>query len=138
MTWAALSIAAFVATVSVVGAVVIAVKLSRNAADEAARYVTAHAETLASLERVHDKNMQQLSTMADRFMALDFSQFKSFQMSETAEEGSFELPDDLVRIERPMPGGRTAVVGEREVELMRQRVEEEALLREDFPPEDDL
>ena len=136
MVWAALTIAAFIATVSVVSTVVIAVKLSRNAADEAARYIVAHQSTLASLERIHDKQMQHFQTLADRFMAMDFQQFKSYQLSENAEEGGFEYPEEWGRVERPMPGGRVAVSIGAELSAA-QRLEEEKLLREDFPDEDE-
>lgn len=134
MIWAALTISAVVAVSSIIGAVFIAVKLSQRSAEQANVFTVAHESTLASLERIHEKNMNHFQTMADRFMALDFTQFKTWQSVGETSEGGFEEPDEPTRVERPLRDGRYAVVGADREMTIQERMAEAALLKEDFPP----
>src|SRR6516164_709366 len=111
MPWAALTLAAIVATGALVALVLIALKLSRIVLRAVHETTSAHTSTLATLERIHGRNMEQISSMADRFMALDFASFKAYEAAGVAEEGGFELPEEYGRVERPLAGGRYAVVG---------------------------
>jgi hypothetical protein len=112
----------------------IALKLFRSSAEIARVMTDAHGSTLQTLERVHERNMQQFQLMADRFMSLDFAQFKNYQLAESAEFGGLEEPDEgEVALEVYTPGGGVIPLGE----VLRRRMEgeanEAALLAEDFP-----
>jgi hypothetical protein len=105
-------------------------------------YMTAHAKTLQTLETVHSRNMKQLDSLLDRFMALDFQLFKAYQDSEEPMVGGFEAPDDdLEQNERLLgtmtytPSGNPIPHDDGLLEELRAKVEEEAILREDFGEE---
>lgn len=132
--YAALIAGTVVVTVALVAVVLLAVKFFTRSVEEARVFAQAHESTLASLERIHDKNMQQLSSMADRFMALDLNQFKGWQSVGEVEEGGFEEPDEPARVERQLVGGRFSVVGEGRELTAEEQMNEAALMREDFPP----
>jgi len=122
-----------VALGALVALVLASLKFSRTSKDVADVFVSAHATTLGSLERIHQSNMQQLSTMADRFMAMDFAQFKGYQAAEIAEEGGFEMPEEPTRVEVVLPGGRVRTVGAEDEATLAERANERQLLAEDFP-----
>jgi len=98
----------------------------------------AHRATLASLERTHERNVAQINTVLDRFMALDFQLFKSYQLAEQADVGGFDEPTEIIEPDEPTgtvtftPGGNVVLHGETIAERLRQRAEEEEMLAEDF------
>ena len=118
------------------GVSVIALKCLQSAQANAETYTRAHNDTLASLERIHDRQTKALEGVLDRFMALDFSLFKAYQSSEDAEAGGFEEPEDEVTgVITYTPSGNPVPHGVAPEELLRQRLEEAQMLHEDFGPD---
>ena len=97
----------------------------------------AHRATLESLERTHDRNVAQNDRVLDRFMALDFSLFKSHQLAESSEEGGFFAPDEieeaLLGTTTMTPGGNIVLHGEELQRRLKAAMEENQILAEDFP-----
>jgi chromosome condensin MukBEF ATPase and DNA-binding subunit MukB len=137
MLWAALILGALVviSCTSILG--LIASRSLQNAQNVSREFVQAHTATLNSLERTHERNVEQINSVLDRFMALDFSLFKAYQSSEQAEAGGFVEPEDEDEgsVVAFTGSGRTINVGADVAESLRQRLEEDALLREDFSEE---
>jgi hypothetical protein len=113
----------------------IALKLFKQSAEIARTMSDAHGRTLESLERVHDKQSKTLGEVLDRFMSLDFSQFKNYQLAEAAEEGGIDFPGEgEVAVEVPFGSRKLAVVGMDLQERLAAAANEQKLLAEDFPP----
>jgi hypothetical protein len=53
---------------------------------------------LAHADRIHERNATQLETTLDRLMAVDFSEFKSQQMTEHAPKGEYVEPDTEILV----------------------------------------
>ena len=100
-------------------------------------FISAHKMTLETLERTHQRNTDQNSSVLDRFMALDFSLFKAYQSTEDAPEGGFEAPDDEFegQVLTFTPSGREVRVGASVEERLAASINEAQLLREDFGEE---
>ena len=132
MIWVAVILGIVVAAGVLVTTALIALKCLQSAQEIAESYTRAHSETLASLERVHDRQAKQLDSVLDRFMALDFSLCKAYQSTDGAEDGSFEEPDEPTGTVTYTPSGNVVVHGADVGETLRQQLEEAQLLREDF------
>jgi chromosome condensin MukBEF ATPase and DNA-binding subunit MukB len=134
MIWVAVILGILVSACVLVVLSVIALKCLQSAQKSADSYMIAHRDTLASLERVHDRQAKQLDSVLDRFMALDFSIFKAYQSTEDAGDGGFTDPDEdeQTGVMTYTPSGNVVVHGADAGELLRQRLEEAQLLREDF------
>jgi len=130
MTWAALIVGILFATGSMGLLGYIALKLFRSSAEIARATSVAHQRTLEFLEHIHDRNMDQLSQMADRFMALDFATFKNYQLAEAAEFGGLEEPE--VAVEAYTPSGAVIPIGDEVRRRLEAAANEEKLLAEDF------
>jgi hypothetical protein len=126
-----LGIIGVIASISLIG--YIALKLFRSSVEIAQTFTDAHNSTLATLERVHNRNMKQLQEMADRFMSLDFTLFKNYQLAEAAEEGGFEEPEEEMRVERYTGGGGVVPIGAEITRRLEAAANERQLLAEDFP-----
>lgn len=50
--------------------------------------------TLSHADSIHDRNSEQLESVLDRLMAIDFAEFKLQQQVENADEGGFDEPSD--------------------------------------------
>lgn len=112
----------------------IALRLFRSSVEIAVTFATAHGKTLDALQRIHDRNMEQLAEMADRFMSLDFTTFKAYQMAASAEEGGIEAPGEgEVRVERITATGNVIPIGADLERRLAAAAEEEKILAEDFP-----
>lgn len=107
-----------------------ALEANRNMSQQ---FIDAHKATLETLERTHERNVAQNSSVLDRFMALDFSLFKAYQSTEGAEEGGFTDPDeDEEGAFTVVRGGREMLVGAGVEERLAAVLNEQQLLREDF------
>ena len=134
MIWVAVILGIVVAAGVLVTTALIALKCLQSAQEIAESYTRAHTDTLNSLERVHDRQSQQLDSVLDRFMALDFSLFKAYQSTEDAEPGGFTEPEDeeLTGVVTYTPSGNVVRHGTTPEMLLRQRLEEAQILNEDF------
>jgi hypothetical protein len=136
MIWAAVIIGIILLWSFIILLVMSALKLSKQADEISLRFIDAHKATLASLERTHERNVAQNSSVLDRFMALDFSLFKAYQSSELAEEGGFEEPTDEdlenTGVISFNDGGRVTRPGATIEEQLRLAQEEGEILAEDF------
>lgn len=57
---------------------------------------------VALTDRIHSRDHQALQTVLDRLMAMDFQQFKDYQLTQAAMEGSTEnIPHEERLKERP-------------------------------------
>ena len=127
MFWATLIFGGFVIAVLCATLVAITVLFSR----------TLKASFLLT-DNVHIRAQVHLSSVLDRFMALDFAQFKGFQLAEGAEGGEFLSPEEQnggferVRAPSPLPGLSLRPSDDE----MRAAVENERrLIEEDFGDE---
>jgi len=121
----------------IIASMMIALRCLQSAVIVAEKFVVAHRATLNSLERTHKRNVDQNGSVLDRFMALDFSLFKSYQLTEAADAGGFSEPEDEGEDESTgtityTPGGNVVLHGEALADRLRQRMEEEQILAEDF------
>jgi Na+-transporting NADH:ubiquinone oxidoreductase subunit NqrC len=134
MIWVAVILGMLLAASVLVALGVIALKCLQSAQKSADSYTHSHAQTLASLERVHDRQAKQLDSVLDRFMALDFSLFKAYQSGEDAEPGGFSDPEDeeLTGTVSYTPSGGVIIHGADAAQALRARLEEAELINEDF------
>jgi hypothetical protein len=132
--WVAVTLGVVFALSLVSVVLAIALKCFRETQETMLKFTDAHRATLNSLEKIHDKNSSQLNGVLDRFMALDFSLFKSYQSTELAEEGGYEDPIDLQEtgVITYNPGGRPIRPDFTFEEELRKTREEQELLAEDF------
>lgn len=85
--------------------------------------------------RTHERQSKQIDKLLDRFMALDFDRFKSYELAEDSPNGGFDAPED-----QEGGGDIDAVVRftppwgslDRTDETLEALENEERLLREDF------
>jgi len=132
MLYTAVIIGILAVTGFVIAYVVFALRALQSAQQLSREFVIAHNRTLKSLETIHDRNAQQLDSVLDRFMALDFSLFKAYQSSEEAELGGFSDPDEEGEVLAFTPGGQSRDINAELLEDLAARANEEQLLAEDF------
>src|SRR5207237_6620533 len=96
---------------------------------------------LKHADNVHVRAQVHLDSVLDRLLAKNFEEYKLYQATEEAEDGSFEMPEsgeldqeDTVVLTRPGPWGDVPLPDEVE---QAQRAHEQALTMEDFGDEPD-
>jgi hypothetical protein len=137
MAWAAVVLGIIFAVSSIVVISMIALRMLQTSRAVSHEFVEAHRDTLGALERIHERNVGQINGVLDRFMALDFSLFKAYQSSETADVGGFILPDEEEEgvSGHFNAGGRFIDHSANITQRMRAVAEEEKIIAEDFDEE---
>jgi hypothetical protein len=87
-------------------------------------------------ERVHARQSKQLDKLLDRFMAMDFERFKSYELASESQPGGFEAPEE----QTPLSEAATVVYSgwgslDQTLEKIDLIDQEERLVSEDFPDE---